>query len=113
MVLDPRLVGEGRAKEVHTLCGQEALFVVPRSAMRRGTKTVRGKLVEDMKGELVKSMFVAAEVARDVRQNVHAGTPALKVLRLLPQQSGTARWKASAAQRDALRHRFGVRARDH
>ena len=48
--------------------------------MRRGTKTVRGKFVDDMKNGRVKSRFVAAEVVRDVRFDVHAGTPALKAL---------------------------------
>ena len=71
-LLDLKSVEEGRARELTTLCGQEALFVVPRSALRRGTKTVRSKLVEDMMGELVKSRFVAVEVARDVRYDVHA-----------------------------------------
>ena len=32
--------------------------------LRSGTKTVRGKFVENMKGELVDSRFVLAEVAR-------------------------------------------------
>ena len=33
-----------------------------------------------MKGEIAKSKFVAAEVARDVRYDVHAGTPALETM---------------------------------
>ena len=65
-----------------SLGGREALFVVPRSALLRGTKTVRGKFVEDMKGELVKRRLVAAEVARDVRCDLHARTQALKALRM-------------------------------
>ena len=45
-LLSPLLVGVGRATEFSTFCGQNALFVIPRSALRRGTKTVRGKFVE-------------------------------------------------------------------
>ena len=33
-----------------------------------------------MKGELVKGRSVAAEVATDVKYDVHAGAPALKAL---------------------------------
>ena len=50
-LLDPRLVGEGRAKALTMLCGQEALFVISTMVLQRGTKTVRGKFVDDMKGE--------------------------------------------------------------
>ena len=58
------------------------LFVIPRSALKRVTKTVQGKFIEDIKGELVTSRFAAAEVARDVRYEVRAGTPALRALRM-------------------------------
>ena len=36
-----------------------------------------------MKNDRVESRFVAAEVARDVRHDVRAGTPALKALRMI------------------------------
>ena len=36
-----------------------------------------------MKNGRVKSRFVTAEVARNVRHDVHAGTPALKALRMI------------------------------
>ena len=71
--MNPGLEGHGREQELTTLCGQEALFLILQSALKRGAKTVRGKFVE---GELVKNRFVAGEVARDVRYDVHAGTPA-------------------------------------
>ena len=67
-------MAEGREKELSTLCSQDALFVIPRTALRLGTKTVRGRYVDDMKNGRVKSRFVEAEVARDVRHDVHAGT---------------------------------------
>ena len=81
--LDDRMVAEGRERELSTLCSQDALFVIPRTALRPGTKTVRGRNVDDIKHCRVKSRFVAAEVARNVRHDVHAGTPALKALRMI------------------------------
>ena len=54
-----------------------------RDPERRGTQTVRGKVVDDMRNGRVKSRFVAAEVARDVRCDVRAGTPALKGPRMI------------------------------
>ena len=39
--LDGRMVAEGRELELSTLCAQDALFVIPRTALRLGTKTVR------------------------------------------------------------------------
>ena len=57
--------------------------------MRPGTKTVRGRFVDDVKNGLVKSRFVAAEVARDLRHNVHAGTPALKAWRMIVSLAAT------------------------
>ena len=48
-----------------------------------------GFAVDDMKNGLVKSRFVAAEVARDVRHDVHAGTPALKALRMIVSLAAT------------------------
>ena len=50
---------------------------------------VRGRFVDDMKIGRVKSRFVAAEVARDVRHDVHAGTPALKALRMIVSLAAT------------------------
>ena len=66
--LDDRMVAEGRERELSTLCSQDALFVIPRMALRPGTKTVRGRFVDEMKNSRVKSRF-AAEVARDVRHD--------------------------------------------
>ena len=42
-----------------------------------------------MKNGRVTSRFVAAEVARDVRHDVHAGTPALKTLRMIVSLAAT------------------------
>ena len=60
-------------------------------AMPRGhvysqkTETVRGRLVDDVKNDRDKSRFVAAKLARDVKHDVHAGTSALKTLRMTDQ----------------------------
>ena len=87
--LDTRMVAEGRERELGALCSQNALFVIPRTALSLGTKMVRGRFVDDMKNGRVKSRFVAAEVARDVRHDVHAGTPALKALRMIVSLAAT------------------------
>ena len=54
--------------------------------MSPGTKMVR---VDDIENGRVKSRFVAAAVARDVRHDVHAGTPALKALRMIVSLGAT------------------------
>ena len=65
--LDDRMVAEGREREPSTLSSQDTVFVIPRTSVRPGTKTVRGR-------------FVAAEVARDVRHDVHARNTGLEGL---------------------------------
>ena len=87
--LHKRMVAEGRERQLGALCSQNALFVIPRTALRPGTKMVRGRFVDGMKNGSVKSRFVAAEVARDVRHDVHAGTPALKALRMIVSLAST------------------------
>ena len=64
--LDDRMVAKGGERGLSTRCSQNALFVIPRTALRPGTKMVRGRFVEDTKTGRVKSRFVAAVVARDV-----------------------------------------------
>ncbi len=44
---------------------------------------VKGKFLDDARGDEVKSRFVAQEVAYEVRDDVHAGAPGLKVLCIL------------------------------
>ena len=81
---------KGRAEELTTLCrlcSVAPLLVIPRSTLQRGTKTVR-RQVEDIKGEIVKSKFVA-EVAGDVRSDVRATTPAVKALWMIPSPAAT------------------------
>ena len=87
--LDDRMVAEGHERELATLCEQDALLVIPRTALRPDTKTVRGRFVDDMKNDRVKSRFVAAEGARDVRHDVYAGTLALKALRMIVSLAAT------------------------
>ena len=87
--LDKRMVAEGQERQLRALCSQNALFVIPRTALSPGTKMVRGRFVDDMKNGRAKNRFVAAEVARDVRHDVHAGTPALKALRMIVSLAAT------------------------
>ena len=81
--------GRGPRKRAGALFSQNALFVIRRTALSPGPKMVRGRFVDDMKNGRVKSRFVAAEVARDVRHDVHAGTPALKALRMIVSLAAT------------------------
>ena len=55
------MVAEGRERELATLRSQDALFVIPRMALSSGNNTVRGRFVDDMENDRVKSRFVAAE----------------------------------------------------
>ena len=63
--------------------------MIPRTALRPGTKTVRGRFVDDMKDGRVKSRLVAAEVSRDVKHDVHVGTPDLVALRMIVSLDAT------------------------
>ena len=71
--LNDRMVAEGRERELSTLCSQDALFVIPRTALRPGTKTVRGRFVDDMKNG----------------HDAHAGTTALEALRMIVSLAAT------------------------
>ena len=83
------MVAEGGERELSTICSQDALFVIRGTALRPGARTLRGRFVDDVKNGRVKSRFVAGEVARDVRHDVHAGTPALKALRMIVSLAAT------------------------
>ena len=72
-----------RRREFEAMERQEALLVIDLAAVPRWSKKVRGKWVEDTKGDAVKSRFVATEVAYMAREDVHAGTPGLKAARLI------------------------------
>ena len=48
-----------------------------------------------MRGNSVKSRFVATEVAHYVREDVYAGTPGLKAVRLLISLAAARGWKIS------------------
>ena len=52
--LEDRMLAEGLERELTTLYSQDALFVIPRTARRPSTKTVRGRFVDDMKNDRVK-----------------------------------------------------------
>ena len=79
-----------------TLCSQDALFVFLRTALRLGNM-VRDKFVDDMSGR-VKNTFVAAEVARDVRHDVRAGTPALKAVKMIVGLAATREGRRPSSQ---------------
>ena len=81
--LDDRLV-EGRERKLSTQRSQDSLFVITRKALCPGNKMVCGRFVDEMKNGRVKT-----EVGRDVRHDVHAGTPALKDLGMIVRFAAT------------------------
>ena len=67
----------------------------------------------ERENDRVKSKFVAAEVARDVRHDVRTGNAGLQNLEDDRQSCCNTRRKTSPAQQSVLRHHVGVRACEH
>ena len=84
-LLNPLACARGWRRELDEMVGQGVFLVIPLSAAPRDAKRIGGKWVEDEKTseEDVKSRFCATEVAHGVREDVHAGTPGMKAVRLL------------------------------
>ena len=93
--LDPQQCAEGRRRELLAMEEQEALLAVPLGAVPRGARKARAKWVEDVRGDSVKSRFVATEVAHCVREDVYAGTTGRKAVRLLLSLAASRGWKVS------------------
>ena len=72
-----------RQKEIDSIARHEVVELVRTSECKQGTH-VKGGWVEDNKGDIVRSRFVAKQVAYDQRDDVsQTTTPALLIFRLL------------------------------
>jgi hypothetical protein len=81
-VLDPAKVVAGRQKELDNLYKHDVVKHVKISEAKGGVH-VTGGWVEDNEGDLVRSRFVAKQVAYRLGDDVTQSTPALLVFRLL------------------------------
>ena len=100
VVLDPVKVQVARQKEIDSIARHEVVELVRTSECKQGTH-VKGGWVEDNKGDIVRSRFVAKQVAYDQRGDVSQTTPALLIFRLLHQY-------CSLYRADFLRQRCGA-----
>ena len=82
VVLDPVKVQVGRQKEIDSIARHEVVELVKTSECKHGTH-VKGGWVEDNKGDIVRSCFLAKQVAFDQRDDVSQTTLALLIFRLL------------------------------
>ena len=82
VVLDPAKVQVARQKEIDSIARHEVVELVKTSACKHGVH-VKGGWVEDNKGDIVRSRFVAKQVPYDQRDDVSQTTPTLLVFRLL------------------------------
>ena len=76
--LDPGLLADGRRKEWEKLKAMQVYDVVPRAQANQDPngKKIRTRWVDIMKGEIVKSRFVAQEIAcGDPRDDLFLGRP--------------------------------------
>ena len=73
---------EGASGETDSIARHEVVELVRTSECKQGTH-VKGGWVEDTKGDIHRSRFVAKQVAYDQRDDVSRTSPALLILRLL------------------------------
>ena len=82
VVLDPAKVQAARQKEIDSIAKREVVELVKTSECKQGAH-VKGGWVEDNKLDIVRSRFVAKQVAYNQRDDVSQSTPALLIFRLL------------------------------
>ena len=83
VVLDPAKVQAARQKEIDSIARHEVIELVKISECKQGGAHVKGDFVDDNKRDIIRSRFVAKQVAHDPRDDVSQSTPALLVFRLL------------------------------
>ena len=83
VVLDPVKVQAARQKEIDSIARHEVVELVRTSECKQGGAHVKGDFVDDNKGDIVRSCFVAKQVAYDPRDDVSQSTSALPVFRQL------------------------------
>ena len=86
--LDPKLVRLGRQKEMNSMFKHHVIELVRNRDAIDG-KHIKGDWVEDMKGDNVRSRFVAKEVAYERRFDVTQSTPPVKFFRVLLSLAAT------------------------
>ena len=69
-------------KEIDSIARHDVVELVRTRECKQGAH-VKGGWVEDNKGDIVRSRFVAKQVAHDQRDDVSQTTPALFIFRLL------------------------------
>ena len=89
-LLDPQKVQVGRQKEYDSILRHGVMELVKSNECRSGAAHVRGGWVEDYKGDVVRSRFVAKQVAYERRADVSQSTPALLVFRLMMSLAASA-----------------------
>ena len=75
-------IAKARIKELEHMRDHRVFEVVKLTDVRN-VKKVKAKWLQDRKGDGIKSRLVAMEIAYDVRDDVHAGTPPLAAIRLI------------------------------
>ena len=70
VVLDPVNVQAARQKESDSIASHEVVELVKMSECKQGVAHVKGDFVDDNKGDIVRSRFVAKQVAYDPRDDV-------------------------------------------
>ena len=100
VVLDPAKVQAARQKEIDCIARHEVVELVKTSECKQGAH-VKGGWVEDDKGDIVRSRFVAKQVAYNQRDDVSQWTPGVAHLPPLAQHGGLHR-------ADLLRQRGGA-----
>ena len=81
-VLDPAKVQAARQKDIDSIARHEVVELVKTSECKQGAH-VKGGWVEDNKSDIVRSRFVAKQVAYNPRDDVSQSTPAPLIFRLL------------------------------
>lgn len=85
--LPPKLVAEGRTKELGSMKKFRVWDYIPAGSAR--CKVVKVKWVEGRKGDGVRSRLVAMEIAYDLRGDTFAGTPGLVLVRYVISRAAT------------------------
>ena len=109
VVLNPVKVQVARQKEIDSIARHEVVELLTTSECKQETH-VKGGWVENNKGDIVRSRFVAKQVAYDQRDDVSQTTPALLIFRLLLHRADSLRQRCGAVRLGHFSGVLGVRA---
>ena len=96
VVLDPAKVQAARQKEIDSIARHEVVELVKMSECKQGGAHVKGDFVDDNKGDIVRSRFVAKQVAYDPRDDVSRHQHCSSSVSCSASQSPTHRSSAAA-----------------